>query len=463
MAKPEAPLSSNQPDLSILTLLGIIHRTALGLLIVFAAVTFCGWVIVPLGRVLPTFWHAMKVNNALMTLLCGMSLALSEPRRTATAVRLSRLIAALDIILAGIFVYERFRHISLAIDTFFAPDPLSPHPGRVSIEACATFFLLGLVLFNLRARKSKLSRLTDAATLCILLLMFMFSARYAFGVSHLFGPSFLNPLSVQTFIALWVLTWLVSARRAEYGIFSLLISSQIGGKTVRLAAPFVILLPFVFSVASSLGVRHHLISDASATAAATSALAILGLCLLFVLGRKTNQFENAVRELSLRDELTKLYNRRGFYFLAEQALRLSQRAGSPFFVLFVDMDNLKIINDTLGHEVGSARLQQLANILEKTFRESDIVGRLGGDEFVVAGRADLIDLGIATQRLDAIAETLNSTDPEAYPITFSLGYVIADPDSHESLETLIERADAIMYNAKRNKKRGIARGIDAAT
>ena len=104
---------------------------------------------------------------------------------------------------------------------------------------------------------------------------------------------------------------------------------------------------------------------------------------MLALGSKTNQLENAIRELSLRDELTSLYNRRGFYVLAEQAYRLAQRAGESFFVLFIDVDGLKKTNDELGHEVGSELLRSIAGLIEHTFRETDVIGRIGGDEFVI--------------------------------------------------------------------------------
>jgi diguanylate cyclase (GGDEF)-like protein len=454
MAKPTAPISSNQPDLKILAVLGVVHRILLPGIILFSSITFLSWIFGPVDRgSLPGFWHHMKVNNALMTLLCGVSIALTDPRRSQTAVTIGRVVAGLEILLSATFVYERIRNISLPLDTFFAADPISPHPGRVSIEACTSFLLIGLVLLNLRSRKSWTSRITDVLTLASILMFLMFSARYAFGASLIFGPSVTNPLSIQTFTCLGALTWLVVIRRADYGILALLVGGQIGGKTVRLATPFAILLPFVIALSRVALVRRGIASEATASSASTAIFAVLAFCLVLALGAKNDHLEDAIRELSLRDELTRLYNRRGFYFLAEQALRLTQRAGSPFFVLFVDMDNLKIINDTLGHEVGSERLQQLANILEQTFRETDVIGRLGGDEFVVAGRADLIDLGIATRRLEEVAATLNAGDGDAFPITFSLGYVISEPDSRDSLETLIERADTIMYQAKRDKKR----------
>jgi diguanylate cyclase (GGDEF)-like protein len=96
--------------------------------------------------------------------------------------------------------------------------------------------------------------------------------------------------------------------------------------------------------------------------------------------------ENEIHDLSLRDELTGLYNLRGFKILAVQALRLAQRSNAPFSVLFIDLDDLKRINDFHGHGVGSAALNETGELIKTTFRETDVIGRVGGDEFAVAGQ-----------------------------------------------------------------------------
>jgi diguanylate cyclase (GGDEF)-like protein len=99
--------------------------------------------------------------------------------------------------------------------------------------------------------------------------------------------------------------------------------------------------------------------------------------------RQLELAEAELRNLSLTDDLTGLCNRRGFFFHAEQYLKTSRRLGKEFLLFYADMDGLKQINDTFGHEEGSLAILRLAEILKETFRESDIVARLGGDEFAV--------------------------------------------------------------------------------
>ncbi|HEY7546623.1 MAG TPA: diguanylate cyclase, partial [Blastocatellia bacterium] len=96
-----------------------------------------------------------------------------------------------------------------------------------------------------------------------------------------------------------------------------------------------------------------------------------------------NRMQMEIRNLSLKDELTGLYNRRGFLALAEQQLKLAQRSARDLLLLFADVDGLKYINDTFGHREGDYAIKNSAEILRKTFRRSDIIARIGGDEFTV--------------------------------------------------------------------------------
>jgi diguanylate cyclase (GGDEF)-like protein len=453
MARSQPPaLASNQPDLQVLATLGAIHRVLLAFVSVLATVTLAGWLIPPIGHILPPHWTMMKANTALLILLCALSIRFSEPRQSKGAVRISRVLASIAICIAAIFFCERLRGVSLPIDTFLAADAASPNAGIVSIENCGTVLLMGFVLRNLRARKALLSHLVDAITLCIILLMLTFTSRYFFGVSHVFGASPKNPMSPQTYLSLGILTWLIVNRRAEYGAFSVLIGGQIGGRTARFAAPCALLLPYAFALARTLAIRSIRISDASATAVTTTALSVFAFCLVLALGRSTNDLENAVRELSLRDDLTRLYNRRGFYVLAEQAFRLTQRSREPFFVLFLDVDDLKKTNDLFGHEVGSELLRQTATLLENTFRETDVIGRIGGDEFVVAGRVEPYSYADPLQRIQAALLRENAIPGRKFPISFSVGYVTSDATSDETLDQLLQKADATMYEAKRARK-----------
>jgi diguanylate cyclase (GGDEF)-like protein/PAS domain S-box-containing protein len=164
--------------------------------------------------------------------------------------------------------------------------------------------------------------------------------------------------------------------------------------------------------------------------------------------------EEDLRSLSLFDELTGLYNRRGFFTLAEQQLKVADRMQKDMFLLFIDFDGLKNVNDTFGHNEGSQALIDTGNILKETFRESDILGRIGGDEFVVLAiePADSnIDL-FKTRLLHAV-NSFNATGTRRYTLSLSMGVARYSPDSHYSLSDLIAHADTLMYEEKHMKKR----------
>ncbi len=95
------------------------------------------------------------------------------------------------------------------------------------------------------------------------------------------------------------------------------------------------------------------------------------------------QTEKVIQNLSITDELTSLLNRRGFFTLAEQQIKIARRTGREMVLLFADLDKLKWINDTWGHAEGDRALCEVGKILKNTFRESDIIARIGGDEFVM--------------------------------------------------------------------------------
>jgi diguanylate cyclase (GGDEF)-like protein len=452
MGKPDLPLSSSQPDPRVLYLLGRLQFVLLILVAAIAGSIFAAWCIPPLGRLLPAGWDLMKANTSILCLASTFSLVLWQPRRSSRALFVARLLALGVTLLAAATLVEYLAHLSPHIDTAVAADRTSPLPGRLSLQTAWSFLLIGFILANLRARKRTFANLVDSLTFALTLLVLIFLSGYFFGALHLYGVSLATRLAPQTLVCVCLLTFVIVNRRAEYGILSIMLSGSIGGKTARTAAPWALCLPFLLTLFRGLILRFTDIPSEYVLALTASIMSVFGFCLILMLSRRINHLENAIRDLSLRDELTSLYNRRGFYFLAAQSLRLARRADGAFFVLFVDMDHLKLLNDTHGHDVGSEQLKRLGQLLDRTFRETDVVARLGGDEFVVAGRADEPALSIALARLRRAAVQLAADSTTPQPLEFSLGYVVSEPDSRASLDELVERADAVMYEAKRQKK-----------
>jgi diguanylate cyclase (GGDEF)-like protein len=160
----------------------------------------------------------------------------------------------------------------------------------------------------------------------------------------------------------------------------------------------------------------------------------------------------ALRSLSLVDDLTGLYNRRGFLTLAEQQLKTAERLQQKMILMFADLDGLKWINDNLGHGEGDLALKAAATVFKKTFRESDIVARLGGDEFLVLVlAAGGENAETVVKRLTDNLDAFNYGNNRAYKISMSMGFAHYDPATPCNLEDLLERADRLMYQRKREK------------
>ncbi len=157
-----------------------------------------------------------------------------------------------------------------------------------------------------------------------------------------------------------------------------------------------------------------------------------------------------LRMLSLRDELTGLYNRRGFMEIAEHRLKTEQRARKPCAVFFADLNGLKLINDQLGHETGDRAIREAARVLETVFRASDVVARLGGDEFAVfASECDDLGVVAAAMRLERAVSELNDASTNRYRLSVSVGAAVLHADEPRDLAALMQAADENMYDVKR--------------
>ena len=163
-----------------------------------------------------------------------------------------------------------------------------------------------------------------------------------------------------------------------------------------------------------------------------------------------------LHSLSLTDDLTGLYNRRGFLTLAEQELKHASRTNDRFVLVFADLDGLKQINDSFGHHEGSHAIVKAAEILKQTFRTSDIIARLGGDEFTVLALAASDDNAESIKtRLQEKVRHFNQRRELAYELSISIGIVLLDPHSELSIDELIRKADAAMYEHKHSVKEQI--------
>ncbi|HXG59517.1 MAG TPA: PAS domain S-box protein [Thermoanaerobaculia bacterium] len=164
--------------------------------------------------------------------------------------------------------------------------------------------------------------------------------------------------------------------------------------------------------------------------------------------------EEQVRALSLTDELTGLSNRRGFLILADQQLRVVRSARIPqtLMLVFGDLDGLKTINDTLGHEAGDAAIRECARLLREACRDSDIIARLGGDEFVILAISATPDPEVFFARIRKHFDDWNAQPGSPFRLSISLGARVIAPGETASVAEMIADADREMYVTKRRAK-----------
>lgn len=178
---------------------------------------------------------------------------------------------------------------------------------------------------------------------------------------------------------------------------------------------------------------------------------ILGVMSLGLDVTARKKLEEELEEAALTDDLTDVLNRRGFYTLAEQLIKMAHRSNQRQILLFMDMDNMKKINDEFGHYEGDLALREMAGILKKTFRESDIIARMGGDEFAVLMTEPSrpgIEQDIISKLKSRLAARNEQTD-KAYALSISVGASTYDPERPISVSELLSRADACMYENKK--------------
>jgi len=165
-----------------------------------------------------------------------------------------------------------------------------------------------------------------------------------------------------------------------------------------------------------------------------------------------NRLHAALLDLALVDDLTGLYNRRGFLTLATRDLRLARRGNETLLVAFADLDDLKGVNDSAGHAVGDRALRDAAALLRQTFRDSDLVARIGGDEYAVLVRhAGPESAGVLADRLKRQVREFNRRAARPYRLSISLGFATHKASTLGSVAGLLDRADRALYRDKRRK------------
>ena len=184
----------------------------------------------------------------------------------------------------------------------------------------------------------------------------------------------------------------------------------------------------------------------------------MGICLLVTLvmilliNFTIKYYQRRLVEMATTDVLTGLSNRQAFEILMQQTLVESRRSGKTFSVAMGDLDHFKQINDSHGHLAGDQVLQEIAALFRSRLRESDIICRWGGEEFLmIFADCSLVDAAkVAEDLRTSVAACFARSDSLPRTVTISLG--VAEYLPGESLETLLNRVDQALYQAKHTGK-----------
>ncbi|MBR6185304.1 MAG: GGDEF domain-containing protein [Clostridia bacterium] len=166
--------------------------------------------------------------------------------------------------------------------------------------------------------------------------------------------------------------------------------------------------------------------------------------------RLLRQFNEVLDSLYIHDGLTSLYNRFGYGRFGQQTFDTLMQESGGVQILFIDMDNLKTINDTMGHQYGDTAIRDTARLLRECCWEGDFLMRFGGDEFLVI--ASVNEEGLE-EKIQSAIRAYNEAGANPFQLSVSIGVIPADAQSTRSLESCVQAADALMYRSKSQKKR----------
>ncbi len=165
--------------------------------------------------------------------------------------------------------------------------------------------------------------------------------------------------------------------------------------------------------------------------------------------RARREYERIMKMVS-RDALTGLYNRRSFDLRFAEEFSRAERYNREFSLVMLDIDHFKTVNDTYGHPTGDIVLKQVADLIQKNIRKSDIPYRYGGEEFVIlALETDVAGVEICAERIRTSCEKFHfGKEKKPISITISLGFSYYQQDSASSPEDMLRKADSMLYQAK---------------
>jgi len=409
---------------------------------------------------------AIEVNTSLGLIFLGMSLWLLLPDPPRRAQRywglfFGALVAALGTLTVIEYVFGLNLHIDQLVFRQDASGIATLHPGRMPSSTAATFFALGLALLMVDEETRPRRRPAQVLTFWGVFAAVMSTSGYINGARATYRIFSFTPVAVYVALVLSMMSIAILFARPRVGIAGDLTGRFPGSAMARRFLPAVIVVP-ILAAWIRMRVQQAGFFGVQLGLSMNVAINVLTLSLLVWLNarqlnnaeeslEKIREAKNLLYDASLKDELTGLYNRRGFLTFAEEQIKLACSGRRELLVVFADVDGLKAINDGHGHSEGDRALKCAAEVLLGVFRDTDVVARLGGDEFaVLAVDCSLAGLVRINAHFDKMLRVVNDRDNK-WKLSISVGTVHVDSKHQLSITELLAKADTMMYERKREK------------
>lgn len=436
---------SDRPDLRIIKPLLFTRDIALSIVVLLAATIVLGWNFPTVANLLPHGWAAMKINTAVCMLILSVLLALIISKRA--GVITPSIIALIPLFLGVSSVLVHVTGFGFGLENLLAKDIGSSTPGLMSVGTSLFAIIFSLLLLSIILNKNESSYLIDVLVLLVLSIPFVNLIGHVFGATQIFQQSTDVYTSVQTLICMFCLVYALAITRMYSVLLSVPVGIGLGSQAFRIKFKYIITIPLLSAVLFFYMSDIGLFGQNSALALTTTATTVLWIIFSIQGARQVNALEGKLRNLSFRDEMTGLYNYRAVKMLGEHMLYEAKSLQKSIIIYFFDLNNLKQVNDKYGHDVGNELIKDFAKCLRKSFKQEDLVARFGGDEFIAACMYD--------RNIDKLLD-LNNTireknfEQNQYSIQYSVGHAIST--QRDSFADLVERADELMYQHKKDKK-----------
>ena len=417
----------------------------LGVMFVVAVIcitVIIAWQSKTLGSILPAGWSYMHPNTALGFFLAVVCLHASRHHYDG----LTNTMSAVGIVF--IAVSSMAYHLidqHLIFNTFLQNNPNPPAPHSPSLQTSVFLVALGSGLIAMEWRAQ--SRwLTNVLLLILLSLCTIFLAGFIFEANHLIDQGSHIRVSVPTMTCMLLITYCLIAHPLNKGFYTLLVRRDMAGHIARSILPLTYVIPLVCIISGATLASKGIFDIPLAAALTLSIVSISMFITVYLLIFRIRSLESQLHEQAIIDELTQVYNLKGFRLMAGRMMDQAKRHGLPLCMIYFDLNHLKKVNDEHGHDTGSAMIRRFADLLSDSFRKTDLVGRVGGDEFVVLCMAKVPSSSLS--RLEMLMTTLNSADIVPYRISYSYGCAYSTVNSRMSLDDMMQKADMFMYQQK---------------